>query len=102
MSENETLEMLRSLQNKVKRLIEEYQVLVERIKVLETINSDLLEKNQKYQKSFDQMNNELKIQNLTELLTQGKGKTEVKALIDRMVREIDKCIGLINQPDLKE
>jgi sugar-specific transcriptional regulator TrmB len=102
MSENETLEMLRSLQNKVKRLIEEYQVLVERIKVLETINADLLEKNQKYQKSFDQMNNELKIQNLTELLTQGKGKTEVKALIDRMVREIDKCIGLINQPDLKE
>lgn len=102
MSENETLEMLLSLQNKVKRLIEEYQVLVERIKVLETINSDLLEKNQKYQKSFDQMNNELKIQNLTELLTQGKGKTEVKALIDRMVREIDKCIGLINQPDLKE
>ena len=102
MSEKETLEMLRSLQNKVKRLIEEYQVLVERIKVLETINSDLLEKNQKYQKSFDQMNNELKIQNLTELLTQGKGKTEVKALIDRMVREIDKCIGLINQPDLKE
>ena len=102
MPESETLDMLRSLRIKVEHFVEQYQVMVEKMKVIETINSDLLKKNQEFQKHFEQMNNELKIQNLTELLTQGKGKTEVKALIDRMVREIDKCIGLINQPDLKE
>ncbi|HNQ58912.1 MAG TPA: hypothetical protein PK028_00730 [Bacteroidales bacterium] len=102
MPESETLDMLRSLRIKVEHFVEQYQVMVEKMKVIETINSDLLKKNQEFQKHFEQMNNELKIQNLTELLTQGKGKTEVKAIIDRIVRDIDKCIGLINQPDLKE
>ena len=102
MPESETLDMLRSLRIKVEHFVEQYQVMVEKMKVIETINSDLLKKNQEFQKHFEQMNNELKIQNLTELVTQGKGKTEVKAIIDRIVRDIDKCIGLINQPDLKE
>ncbi len=102
MPESEKLDMLRSLRIKVEHFVEQYQVMVEKMKVIETINSDLLKKNQEFQKHFEQMNNELKIQNLTELLTQGKGKTEVKAIIDRIVRDIDKCIGLINQPDLKE
>jgi len=102
MPESETLDMLRSLRIKVEHFVEQYQVMVEKMKVIETINSDLLKENQEFQKHFEQMNNELKIQNLTELLTQGKGKTEVKAIIDRIVRDIDKCIGLINQPDLKE
>ena len=102
MPESETLDMLRSLRIKVEHFVEQYQVMVEKMKVIETINSDLLKKNQEFQKHFEQMNNKLKIQNLTELLTQGKGKTEVKAIIDRIVRDIDKCIGLINQPDLKE
>ncbi len=41
-----------------------------------------------------------KTQTLTQLLTQGKEKAEIKAQIERIVRDIDRCLGLLSQPDL--
>ncbi len=100
MPENELLNEVDLLGGKVARLISRFQELEQRIRELQFENQTLKEQLQEVSERLGDMDDIHKTQTLTHLLTQGKEKAEVKAQIERIVRDIDRCMGLLSQPDL--
>ncbi|MCF6331926.1 MAG: hypothetical protein L3J11_01465 [Draconibacterium sp.] len=90
--------LLNDLKANTQRLFEEYSFLENKIKLLENkvlgLNSDikLLEKDKL---EMSRKNEQLKIATL--LLSGVDENQEVKQKINRLVREIDKCIALLNK-----
>ncbi len=90
--------LLNDLKANTQRLFEEYSFLENKIKLLENkvlgLNSDikLLEKDKL---KMSRKNEQLKIATL--LLSGVDENQEVKQKINRLVREIDKCIALLNK-----
>lgn len=90
--------LLNDLKANTQRLFEEYSFLENKIKLLENkvlgLNLDikLLEKDKL---KMSRKNEQLKIATL--LLSGVDENQEVKQKINRLVREIDKCIALLNK-----
>lgn len=101
MAEPEVLNNVDRLGGKIAHLISRFQEIHQKLGELEAENRALREEVQKLEEALSQVNENHKTQTLTHLLTQGKEKAEVKAQIERIVRDIDRCIGLLSQPDLE-
>ncbi len=101
MPENEILNEVDRLGGKIALLISRFQDMEQRIRELEIENETLKMQFQQVSANLNAMNDKSNLQNLTHLLTQGKEKAEVKTQIERIVRDIDRCIGLLSQPDLE-
>lgn len=99
MAEPELLNEVDRLGGKIARLISRYHEMRQRLEELEAENRALREEVQKLRETISQVNANHKTQTLTHLLTQGKEKAEVRAQIERIVRDIDRCMGLLSQPD---
>ena len=55
-------------------------------KVIEKLNTEI-----------DQLKEQIVKLKISKSLTERKDSTEVKAKVDELLREIDKCVGLLNQ-----
>jgi hypothetical protein len=89
--------LLLGVEYKLKKLLEEYeksvkenQLLKNELKEIKRIN---LEKNQ----TIDKLKDELQIVKLAKSIDSEEGSSDAKLKINELVREIDKCIGLLNQ-----
>jgi len=96
-SMDEVNEFVININRKVERLIQLYNsVLAEN----ETLKNSLKEYNitiENQKKIIDEFKNKRSNLVLAELVKQTEGNSDVKKRIDEMVREIDKCIGLLNK-----
>lgn len=88
----------------VPRINEQVLELLGRYRSLKTECTELQAKNEELQKLFENQNKEieeLKEQivklKITKSLIDKEGSTEVKTKIEKLLREIDKCVGLLNQ-----
>lgn len=88
---------LAEIEKKINHLIEKQQLLVGQNSVLTKQNEELtvklVEKEEMIRELIDK-NNYIKI---SQTVKQSDGNTDVKSKIDELVREIDKCIGLLNK-----
>lgn len=89
--------LLLGVEYKLKKLLEQYercekenQLLKNEIEEIKRIN---LDKNQ----TIDKLKDELQIVKLAKSIDSGEGSSDAKLKINELVREIDKCIGLLNQ-----
>lgn len=97
----ELLNQAERLNRKVNTLVEKHRKLLEELETLKEENRFLKLQchNQLETDSRESLNQQ--IIHLTQSLTQGKEKAEVRNTINEIVREIDRCIGLLNQPEPK-
>jgi FtsZ-binding cell division protein ZapB len=92
------LDIIVELQNKINALIDRYKILKEEVKILndknEKLVSELDEANENYRELEEKYNN-LKLSG--SLLAETGDPGEAKKRISQIVREIDKCIALLNR-----
>ena len=85
------------IEKKINHLIEKKQILLEQNSVLNKQYKELslkLEEKEEMIRELKDKNNYIKI---SQSVKQSEGNTDVKIKIDELVREIDKCIGLLNK-----
>lgn len=95
---NSEFEIIKRIQHNVNQLVNERDALRESLKdynsQIEILNSRLFQKEEEIQ----QLNEKLKIVKMAKSLDGTSDKnTEVKLKINELVREIDRCIGLLNK-----
>lgn len=90
-------ELVQNINKKVEKLIRLHiNQQLENEKLKTTLKEYLLTiENQK--KKIEELKNSNSKLVISELVKQTEGKVDVKKRIDKMVREIDKCIGLLNK-----
>jgi len=64
---------------------------------LQTRNAELQEINEKLNTEIDQLKEQIVKLKISKSLTDKEDSKEVKAKVDELLREIDKCVGLLNQ-----
>ena len=89
--------LLLGVEYKLKKLLEEYKRCEQYSQLLKKENEDLkkeiLDKNQ----TIDKLKDELQKVKLAKSIDSEEGSNDAKLKINELVREIDKCIGLLNQ-----
>lgn len=94
MSDEETI--ITGIEYKVRKLIGQIQDLSQRNESIKNQNILLKETLEKQKILNRELEEKLKSLTIANLLETQKGSVEAKARINELVREIDKCIGLLN------
>lgn len=94
MNEEETL--LSGVEYKVRKLIREYHEIKEENSALKKEKDQLTEQLATKNEVIKTLEDKLKTVKLAKTLGSGTGNEQAKMKIDELVREIDKCIGLLN------
>jgi hypothetical protein len=85
------------INDKIEKLIGVKQALLIENKNLSVKQAELLLEIQNKNKIIDELRNKNRNLSIAESVKQIEGNSDVKLKIDEMVREIDKCIELLNK-----
>jgi hypothetical protein len=85
------------INDKIKKLIGVKQALLIENKNLTVRQADLLLEIQNKNRIIDELRNKNRNLSIAESVKQIEGNSDVRLKIDEMVREIDKCIELLNK-----
>lgn len=88
--------LVSGLERKLQTLIEKQKDLIEKVGKFEKENQKLSSINSEQKAEIYKLKEQYKILKLSKTLETKEGAVEAKAKINEMVREIDKCIGLLN------
>lgn len=85
------------IEEKVLELLDRHRKLKHECADLRTRNAELLELIESQKNEIAVFKEQIVKLKITKSLTTSKGSIEVKAKIDELLREIDKCVGLLDQ-----
>ena len=88
--------VINELNFKIDKLIKLYISSLEQNKSLESKIQDLQSELENLQRENKDLNNKLKTTREASAISEGNGSYEAKMRINQLVREIDKCIALLN------
>ena len=88
--------VINELNFKIDKLIKLYISSLEQNKSLESKIQDLQSELENLQRENKDLNNKLKTTRVAIAIAEGNGSYEAKMRINQLVREIDKCIALLN------
>ncbi len=88
--------VINELNFKIDKLIKLYISSLEQNKSLESKIQDLQSELENLQRENKDLNNKLKTTRAASAISEGNGSYEAKMRINQLVREIDKCIALLN------
>ncbi len=88
--------VINELDYKVKKLIKLYISSLERNRSLEDRLVELQDELERAQKEKQMINEQLKTARVAEAISSGNGSAEARTRVSQLVREIDKCIALLN------
>jgi len=94
--ENEA-KMISSIDLKVKRLIEQHLEIREKLRQNQNENEELKNINEQQKKIINDLKEKIKLLKIAKSTEKQEGAADARLKINEMVREIDKCIGLLNQ-----
>jgi chromosome segregation ATPase len=94
---SETLHKIRTIKYEVVQLVKKQEKLIHDISTLKQQHISLQGEIKEQLKTIDELKDRNKTLELAKSLKQGEGNQDVKKRIDQMVREIDKCIELLNK-----
>ncbi len=98
MNMNTNLDQLKELKNKVEKLINLQQQLLKQNQQLQAINNQLVHKNQSQSSELTGLTEKIKVVKLAQQISGSDNNTrDIKLMINEYIREIDKCLGLINR-----
>jgi hypothetical protein len=87
---------LSGIEEKIRTLISRQSALQEQLKIKETELSELLQLNTRQKKIITELEEKLKLIKLSKTIENKDGAQAAKLKINELVREIDKCMGLLN------
>jgi phage shock protein A len=90
-------DLVSRINEQVLELLGRHRALKSEQTELQTQNAALLESIEKLNTEIDQLKEQIVKLKISKSLTDKKDSTEVKAKVDELLREIDKCVGLLNQ-----
>jgi len=90
-------EVITSLEFKVKRFIEKHTILKENLQRSQDEIQELKTINEQNQKTINELKDKIKLLKIAKSTETKEGAVDAKLKINEMVREIDKCIGLLNR-----
>ena len=88
---------LNEIEEKIRQLIDLQNSLSGQNSLLIEKNEALLGTIEEQEKMIMQLNDKNNYIKISQSVKQSEGNTDVKNKIDELVREIDKCIGLLNK-----
>lgn len=88
--------VINELNFKIEKIIKLYTSSLEKNKGQESRINNLLDELEKLKKDNRELNEELKTSRVANAISGGDGSSEAKSRINQLVREIDKCIALLN------
>ena len=88
--------VINELNFKIDKLIKLYISSLEQNKSLESKIQDQQSELENLQRENKDLNNKLKTTRVASAISEGNGSYEAKMRINQLVREIDKCIALLN------
>ncbi|MBP7496576.1 MAG: hypothetical protein KA792_02815 [Bacteroidales bacterium] len=88
--------ILAGIEYKVRNLLNLQTELLNEKADLISINKQLSEKNQEQEKIINELKEQIKIVRITKKIQTSKQGTELKLKINEMMREIDRCLSLLN------
>jgi cell division protein FtsL len=91
------VQMFTSVESKLKRLIEQHYVIKGEVQRYQDKIQELNTINDQYQKTINELQNKIKLLKIAKSAETKEGAVDAKLKINEMVREIDKCIGLLNR-----
>jgi chromosome segregation ATPase len=89
--------MITSLEFKVKRLIEQHSELKKDLRKYQDEIQELKSTNEQNQKTINELKDKITLLKIVKSTETKEGAVDAKLKINEMVREIDKCIGLLNR-----
>jgi len=88
--------LVSGIEYKVRRLAEKHARLMAENESLTSEIKKLKSSNDEQKQIINQLEEKIKLLKLTRALETNEGSVDSKSRINEMVREIDKCIGLLN------
>ena len=88
--------VINELKNKVERLITLYISSLDRSRELEAEVKAVRERLETLKGENNRLNEEIKTLKVAKAISTGEGSVEARNRINQLVREIDKCIALLN------
>ncbi len=92
-----TASIVSGIENKLRKLMERHRELQFRIEKYRIEIQELKQIHEVHIKTIKDLEEKNKITTLTRTVETKEGTAEAKARINELVREIDKCIGLLNR-----
>jgi predicted nuclease with TOPRIM domain len=90
-------ELVSKIHNKVLDLLSQHHELQDKCVNLQTENTELEDLLASKNKEIEELKEQIVKLKITRSLTDNKSSTEVNTKIDELLREVDKCLGLLNQ-----
>lgn len=89
--------MISSIDLKMKRLIQQHKEIKEKLHHYQNEIQELKFINDQQQKSINELKEKIKLLKIAKSTEKQEGAVDAKLKINELVREIDKCIGLLNR-----
>ena len=90
-------ELVSKIHNKVLELLSQHHELQDKCVKFQTKNTELEDLLASKNKEIEELKEQIVKLKITRSLTDNKSSTEVNTKIDELLREVDKCLGLLNQ-----
>jgi len=90
-------DLVSRINEQVLELLGRHQALRSDRTELQTRNAELQRTIEKLNTEIDQLKEQIVKLKISKSLTDKEDSKEVKAKVDKLLREIDKCVGLLNQ-----
>jgi len=90
-------DLVSRINEQVLELLGQHRILKSESTDLQNRNAELLKLIENQKKEIEQFKEQIVNLKITQAITDKKGSTEVKMKIEELLREIDKCVGLLNQ-----
>ncbi len=87
---------LSGIEEKIRIIIHRHTELQEKLKIKEIELSELILLNTRQKKIISELEEKIKLLKLTKTIENKDGAQAAKLKINELVREIDKCMGLLN------
>lgn len=93
---NDEITLISGIEYKIRKLLEIKEKNKNKINVLTDQNNDLKEQIENKKLYINKLKEQIEKIKLAKSLENSDGSIEAKTKINKLVREIDKCIGLLN------
>jgi len=90
------VQMISSIDSKVKRLIQKHRETRENLSQCYKVYEELKNINEQQKKEINELKEKIKLLKIAKSTEKQEGAADARLKINEMVREIDKCIGLLN------
>ena len=90
-------ELVSRINEQVLELLGQHRTLKKECSELQLLNTELQNSIENQKREIEELKEQIVKLKITKSLIDKQGSTEVKVKIEEMLREIDKCVGLLNQ-----